>query len=322
MNLLRLLVAAAVLSMPVQAISCDICGCAGGGNSLGLLPLVQRHYVGFRWQAQGYQTDAHGSEPNSVEHFRTLDFWGRWQPHARLQVVANVPYQFNNRRYEDGRTLNIQDLGDIYTQVFFSVFNPRIQSARRWQHTLLVGAGLKLPTGKNNYADPASETGELAAAMQPGTGGTDYLISGLYALRLGRWGISMDASMKCMGKSKTEYQFGNRINGGFRAFTSKTIEKTTCMPYVGVLLDHRNEDYQNDKRQSETGGWASFGLVGMEVFRNDIALSAGWQIPVDHYLSQGRVVPKTRFNASAVWLFGGKKRVTPMAVPQVFPNVK
>ncbi|MCC7246554.1 MAG: hypothetical protein IT269_12805, partial [Saprospiraceae bacterium] len=231
-------------------------------------------------------------------------------------------YQFNNRQYEDGRILNIQDLGDFSTQAFFSVLDPRKQSMRRWQHTLQVGAGLKLPTGKTNYTDPASESGELAPAMQPGTGSTDYLISGLYALRLGQWGISMDGSMKFMGKSKTDYQFGNRLNGGFRAFASKTFGQTTCMPYAGALMDHRNEDYQNDERQSETGGWASFGVVGMEVFHNNIALSAGWQIPVDHYLSRGRVTPKTRFNASAVWLFGGKKRVMPMAVPMAFPDVK
>ncbi|MFN0035237.1 MAG: hypothetical protein ACKVUS_09225 [Saprospiraceae bacterium] len=307
MNLLfRFLVAAAIVFVPVFVSACDICGCAGGGNSLGLLPLVQRHFVGFRWQSQVFRTIAHGSEPNSSETFRTLDFWGRWHPNRRVQLIANLPYQYTERHFDDGTSLHANGMGDAALLIQIALLDPKKQSFRDWGHTLQIGGGIKFPTGKNKLTD--TESNVLTPALQPGTGSTDYLISGLYALRRGDWGASLDATARLMGKSNLGNQAGNRANIGMRGFWTKNVGKTAFLPFAGILLDARDADRENGKWQSDTGGWAAFGMVGAEVFRGDLSFGLGWQIPIASNFSNGKVSPKTRFNASVALLFGGKDK--------------
>ncbi len=312
--LYRFLAAVGVLCMPTLAFSCDICGCSGGANSLGLLPLVQRHFVGFRFQSQHFHTDAHGSEPDAMEYFRTADLWGRWQPHRRLQLITAMPYQFTTRRFDDGKQLAINGLGDLSLTAQWAVIDPAKQYFRRWRHSLQIGAGLKLPTGLTNIT--ASENEPILPALQPGTGGTDGLISGFYAIRQGVWGASTDATVRLMGKNaNNSYHFGHRLNGSLRFFSTQTIGKTTFLPFAGASYDARLEDRELGKSVDDTGGWAAFGMVGADILLGDLAISLGWQAPMNSNMSNGHVSPKPRFNASVVWLFGGKNSVMKLMLP-------
>lgn len=310
-----------IVCVPALTLACDVCGCAGGGNSFGLLPLVPRHFAGFRWQAQSFSTDAHDSEPNSIEHFRTLDFWGRWQPHRRLQVIGSVPFQFNSRQYDGGNNVRINRLGDVTLQAQFALLDPQRQSVRRWQHALQVGGGVKLPTGQTGLRDPGAESGLLPPALQPGTGSTDFLASGFYALRRGRWGASLDGTLRIAGENRDGYRFGNRINGSCRAFYRIPAAGFTLLPYAGASIDRRRKDRDQGSKVSDTGGWAAFGTFGMEVFRERFALAVGYQVPVSSAMARGRVTPNPRLNASAVLFFGGKKPLALQGTPDVFPPV-
>ena len=263
--LYRFLAAVGIVCMPVLAIACDICGCASGSNSLGLLPLVQRHFVGFRFQSQYFHTDAHGSEPDAMEYFRTVDLWGRWQPHRRLQLIAAMPYQFTLRRFDNGNHLHVNGLGDFSLLTQWAVIDPSRQHFRLWRHTLQIGTGIKLPTGSTHVT--ADENDLVLPALQPGTGSRDGLFSALYALRRGAWGASMDATIRLMGKNADTYQFGHRLNGSLRLFGTKNLGKTTFLPFIGATLDARREDREQGKHVDDTGGWAVLGMLGTEVFQ-------------------------------------------------------
>lgn len=322
MNILsRFIATGVVLCLALPATACDICGCAGGGNSLGLLPLMPRHFVGLRWQTQAFDTDAHGSEPNSEERFSSLELWGRWNPHRRVQVVATLPFQFNQRRFDTGKALNLHGVGDATLSAQFALLDPTRQSARNWQQTVLLGGGVKLPTGKTDFHDPQTETGELPPALQPGSGSLDVLISGVYALRHNNWGVSFDGAYHLMGSADAGYRFGNRLNSSFRAFVGKKVGKTTFLPYAGASFDYRNQDTEDGVQVDDTGGWATFGMIGTEIFSGNLAFSLGWQLPVSSDFSNGHVKPQSRLNASAVFLFGGGKATANPTPPMMFPNV-
>jgi hypothetical protein len=319
-NTFRFLAIFAAVCVPLFASACDICGCAGGSNSMGLLPLMQRHFVGFRWQAQGFKTDAHGSESNSTESFRTIDIWGRWHPHRRVQVIASLPFQFSERHFDDGTKIYASGLGDAAVLVQFALLDPRKQSVRDWQHAFQIGGGVKLPSGKTDLAD--TEQNKLLPALQPGTGSTDFLVSSFYALRHGKWGASLDATARLMTQNKDAFQAGHRVNSNLRVFWTKKSGKTTFLPFGGLLLDARSADRDNGTEQNETGGWGAFGTAGVDILRKNLSFSLGWQIPLESDFSNGRVVPQNRFNAAVALLFGGKSKMEKIVTPMVFPNVE
>ncbi len=295
----------------VSAFACDLCASAGGGASLGLLPLVQRHFVGVRWQTQAFYTDAHGSDPNSNDNFHTFDVWGRWQPHRRVQCMAVIPFQYNARRFEDGTSVSVKGWGDVSALVQFSILDPVRQSARSWQHTLQLGGGIKLPTGHFNSTS-SEYTGSNLPALQPGTGSTDVMCTGLYAIRKGVWGASADMALRYAGTNQLAYRFGNRLNASGRLFRSITTKKTNWMPYAGASLDMRQRDSDAGNTQWDTGGKAVFGTFGIETFRNNVSLHAGVQCPLYSTLSNGYVKPRFRTNISVVWLLGKNSKKMPL----------
>ncbi len=132
-----------VVLSPSVVRACDICGCSSNAQALGLLPLVQRHFIGARWQGQGYRTTAHGSESDSWEYFHSLDIWGRWMPHPRWQVMAFVPYRYNLRQFDSGTQQYVEGLGDVSLLAHFSILDPHQQISRRWKHALQIGDGYR-----------------------------------------------------------------------------------------------------------------------------------------------------------------------------------
>jgi hypothetical protein len=53
----------AFIAFSLQGYACDICGCSGSTNYLGILPLVQQNLAGFRFQYTGF------THPNTDENF-------------------------------------------------------------------------------------------------------------------------------------------------------------------------------------------------------------------------------------------------------------
>lgn len=300
----RFVVAVGFMGMPIAATACDICGCANGNASFGLLPLTQRHFVGFRWQLQGFNTRSHGSAPNSVERFHTLDLWGRWQLHRRVQIIGTVPFLYNSRHFDDGTSHNVQGMGDASVLAQVALLDPNKQRSKKWQHTAQFGMGIKLPTGKIHGAQSSEEI--LAPAIQPSTGSTDFLFSALYALRRGSWGVSADALAQWMGQNGEGYQFGHRVAAGTRIFWAKNRGKISFLPYLGASLDARNRDSDQGSSIAESGGRAFFGHVGFEFFRGNMAFGMGSQLPLFSNLAQGHVTPLPRFSAACTYLFGSK----------------
>jgi hypothetical protein len=300
--LFALLFYLSVQTSPVLA--CDVCGCSSSGNSMGLLSLVPRHFIGLRWQQQHFKTLAHEDETASNEQFNTLDIWARWHPTRRIQIVGSLPYRSTVRHYEAAETQKFQGLGDASLMGYYALLDPKIQSGKTWQHSFQLGGGIKLPTGKSNLK--TDDNSRLTPALQPGTGSVDYLLSALYAIRRGSIGLSIDATARLCGPYQN-YQFGNRINSGLRGFWVKKLKKRTILPMIGLSLDARDADRENGIWQNESGGWGLFGLAGVEFFGKNWSLGFDWQAPISSEFSEGKVKPQNRLNATITWMIGKDK---------------
>jgi hypothetical protein len=303
----QFLLTAAVVCSSLAARACDVCGGGMGSGAPGFLPLQQRHFIGLRWQMQDFKTLAHPNGSGTGEAFRTLDLWGRCQLGRRWQLIAVAPVQFIRQRGAEVAPFRSSGLGDASLQVQYTLLDPARQEGLTWRHALLIGAGVKLPTGASRRLDSAGEL--LHANLQPGSGSTDGLLSATYILRRNAWGFYADASARLTTANAAGYRQGNRLNAGLRAFWWKPWGRLTLVPHAGLLLDAADLDAERGSYQAESGGYALYGSIGAEVYAGDAALGLTWQRPMAHELAAGYVQPGGRLAVTGTWMFGGKMRL-------------
>ena len=148
-----------------------------------------RHFVGTEEQPQrqysgggiGLDGKDHGNAVNIYSH--ALDFNFSYGLTNRLQVNATIPYVHNERSQVLRQSAPVKDtfryslyakgLGDIRISTGYWIFNP----AKATKGNLMVGLGLKLPTGSHTRTDLVPQSngtkriGIMDQAIQPGDGG-------------------------------------------------------------------------------------------------------------------------------------------------------
>jgi hypothetical protein len=153
-----------------------------------------RHFVGTEEQKQRQNTGGgigadgvdHGNAVNIYSH--ALDLNLSYAVSNRFQLNLSIPYVHNERsqvlrqqkpivdtfRY----SVFAQGLGDVRMGVNYWVFNPALAH----NGNLMVGAGLKLPTGKHDAVDQAPQSNGtlryavMDQAIQPGDGGLGFSV--------------------------------------------------------------------------------------------------------------------------------------------------
>ncbi|MCC7506596.1 MAG: hypothetical protein IT259_14930 [Saprospiraceae bacterium] len=295
-NLFLLLV---FLFFQAHTFACDVCGCSVGGPYFGVLPQYHRNVIGLRGYDSRFDIEhpyTHHGEPGfSNDRFRSLELWGRFNPFARVQVLAAVPFHFLESQAGDV-TERSTGFGDVSLLATYAVVNNIRCGA--WRHQLQLGGGAKLPTGRFNpaYTD---EPG-----LQRGTGGWDALLSGIYTLRFRQVGLNTDATFRYTGKSPDHYQFGNRFSAGARLFYWKEWNKgLAILPNGGVLYERSEKDYHQGELLDYTGGDCLLATAGLDVYFQGITLGATVKAPVSQHLAGGYTRAHERFVVNLAWMF-------------------
>jgi hypothetical protein len=281
--------------------ACDVCGCASGGNYIGVLPQFQRNFLGLRWSGQQFRSahsslDAENGRYDSREQFQTLDLIGRFYPTRRLQMLVMAPYH-NHRRHEGGRLTESRGLGDLS---LLGNYVLRLRSVS-WQQMLTLGAGIKLPTGASSLRD--GDGRRLPPNLQPGTG---------------NWSFAGELLGRLNTTNSNGYRLGHRLNTALRCFYWKSTRRSTLLPNVGLLADWAQQDSDRRQAVAESGGRALMGTAGVDVFGKRLAVGASLQWPLAQQLAEGRISPGPRFQVGASWLFGGD-RPAQVQMPAVSP---
>lgn len=297
-----LLIALITFSLSGQA--CDICGCSGSTNYLGILPLVQQNLAGFRFQYTGF------THPNTSENFngqsRVLsdqyyhtEAWFRFYPTERLQVFAFLPYKWNTRT-ETERTTTIQGIGDVKLMANYALLQPKDETAL-WKHFLLVGGTISAPTGKYMQRDETKAM--MPAWFQIGTGAWGAGANLFYTVRYKAVGLNLNAQYMHNGKNELEYQFGDQTSVSLTAFYWLDVKKTTILPQVGVGYDYFGQDKSFGDPEAITGGSRLVATLGFDWYVNRFLISGFYQLPLTQDLPTAQPVFDTRIGFSASVFF-------------------
>ncbi|MFC7668084.1 hypothetical protein ACFQT0_12340 [Hymenobacter humi] len=170
MRLLSLLLLGAALGLlPRASRACDICGCFMGitpYDNQSSISLMHRYRIFNGYQQYGHSPrffpkgarpffpsplngddgyeHHHSGDPTDFEAFRVVELRGKYFLSQRVEVNAFVPYVMNTSQI-NRRQLNASGLGDV--TVFAGYHLIRAIETAGVQSRLIVGGGVKLPTG-------------------------------------------------------------------------------------------------------------------------------------------------------------------------------
>jgi len=286
------------------AFGCDVCGASAGGNLMGIVPQFGNHFVGFRYQYSGLHT-VHppsildeGRRAVSTDQFHSMEAYGRYYPHPRVQLLAFVPYVARYRT-TDGKTVEGKGLGDITLLANYILVNTGDSLDRKVKHTVMLGGGLKMPTGRSGLTDNGTS---LVTTLQPGSGSWDALFNAQYTVRLKKWGASMVGMYRLNTANADGFKNGDRISGNLFFYHWIAKGKWNVMPSVGLALDHALRDNDNGHLPRFSGGTELRGTVDLQVYLGQVGIGLGCRVPMAYNLSDGTATPAPQYMFSLNFL--------------------
>jgi hypothetical protein len=311
-----LLTLLALSTLPLGAAACDICGCFMGitpyDNQSGLA-LMHRYRIfnGYRQLGQqprffpagvqpvvprrlnedaGYQ-HSHQGDPTDYEAFRVVELRAKYFLAQRLEVNAFVPYVMNTSQ-TNGRPLSISGLGDV--TVFGGYHLVRSIETLGVQSRLIVGGGLKLPTGA--YARRDARGRRYPALTQAGTGTTDGFVYANYIGSYRSVGLSLNGSYRRASRNRFEESLAPSYAGFANLFYRLPLgENLQLYPSAQLFYEKTRGETFEGKLTGEHAMHNALLGPGLDVYYRNFSLNTSLQLPVytaptDHPASAGRWV--------------------------------
>lgn len=288
-------------SVTLPSFACDICGCGVGSYYIGILPEFKKRFIGLRYQQKGLLTHISPNGSTSYlttnETYRTMELWGAINLGSRFRVLGFVPVNAI-ARVNQGVTSQKSGLGDVALVGYFKLFNASstIKGNKLLVHSLWIGGGVKLPTGKYNPAE--KNISQLQQnTFQLGTGSLDFTFNAMYDIRIMDWGINTNLSFKLNTRNRYDYLYGNKLTGNILTYYKFNIRnKITIAPNIGFLYEKAANDWKDANSMVEaSGGYSNMLSTGIELNYKDVSLGGNYQSPLSQNLSGNTVKAKDRF---------------------------
>lgn len=289
---------------PVYA--CDVCGASGSSQGLGILPQFYKHFVGVQYQYRSFNS-AHPTlfdntkEERSSEYYNTMQVWGKANIGKRIQAFAFLPYQYNNRVTDTGRS-TYSGLGDASILAMATIVRTGDSSHSKVKHILLAGGGIKAPTGERSTG---TATGEMMN-IQTGSGSWDFIASANYTMRGRNAGFNADASYTFTTTNSANYKYGDRLSVSLSGFYWWKVNNVVLQPQMGIRGDYALHDYDNYSRKwlnYNTGGYLTYITTGVQVYYKRMGLQCNYAIPIFQHYASGYVQSTQRIESGLLYFF-------------------
>ncbi|NIJ55363.1 transporter [Dyadobacter arcticus] len=300
---IRYIILILFLALTPKTQACDICGCANSGSYFGLLPQSNKSLFGVRYQRLDFVTHSSSTVLRTEEHFNVSELYARFFPIKRVQVMAFLPYRVD-RQVTSADVKKQHGFGDATILANYNVLNTLMdtKSESAFTHTLMIGGGVKLPTGKFKFDE--NNTLQVANAnFQLGTGSVDAIVNVFYTINKDQWGLATNVSRKFNTTNSQDYRFGNQSFGSVDLYRSFTIGNISLTPSVGIYGEKSQHGIQKGEILKETGGTILNGAAGITLFANRWTLGVNAQKPLAQKSASGHVIAKERVLVQLGWLF-------------------
>jgi hypothetical protein len=292
-----------LLLLSPASFACDACGCSNSGSYFGLMPQSNKSLIGIRYQRLNFVTHPDSRVLRTEETFNVTEIYGRFFPVKRVQVMAFLPYRFA-QQITTSETKKQNGISDATVLVNYNVINTFMdtESTSNFSHTLLLGGGVKIPSGRFRY-DENKLTEVANENFQSGTGSTDFILNAFYTIKKDQWGLAMNVSRKFNTTNADHYRFGNQLYGTVDLYRTFNVGRLSITPNLGAYGEKSDLGTRDGKKVLETGGTLISGVAGVTFFANRWTLGISTQKPLSQNLSAGFVEAKSRGMIQVGWLF-------------------
>ncbi len=300
-NLYLILITTAFTTGFFDAHACNTCGCGVANYHYGILPQFRKNFIGIRYRYRSYtsQLDDSHLASYSYETFQNTELWARFYPLKRLQTFVFVPYNFNERE-EGEKTSYLNGIGDIVVSANYNLINTYDSVSSDWKQNLLVGGGVKLPTGQFRKIEDGLTVNQN---FQLGTGSVDVLLNLIYTLRYKNIGLNTEFTYNINTTNRDDYRFGNTLLPGLTAFFIPNTGAITVMPNAGVSFETFKDNRQYGQPFPDTGGWAMLYNAGIESYYKNFAVGVSYSHPGKQELFSGKVDSSDRVSLHLTVMF-------------------
>jgi hypothetical protein len=203
----------------------------------------------------------------------------KWSLMAILPVTAKLLFRDDNQFRDAKKLEQHQGLGDAVLLVQYQMLTEgKRMEAKKLKQRLVLGAGVKLPTGKFNAI---GYDNQLRPDLQNGSGSVDFITTVNYLFRSKSWGLTSMVSYKINTANKNGYRFANSLNADLRGFWFKEFKRVAIAPSTGFWLEHAGDnDDPNAETAMPTGGLYLFSTVGLDLYKGNWGLNMLWRHPL------------------------------------------
>ncbi|WP_028788959.1 transporter [Terrimonas ferruginea] len=288
-----------LLFISLSSYACDICGSGGGGSYMGLWPSFKKRFIGLRFQQNGLRD--HLGPGGSItylttkETYRVAEVWGAVNFGQRFRVAAFVPYNFIERKNQEGTTSR-NGIGDVSMVGYYRLLNhQQAVGDKLLEQNLWIGAGFKLPTGQYNKEEKNIEQAGQNT-FQLGTGSMDFSAHLMYDIKFGKAGLNVNSSYKINNYNQADYRYGNKFTlNSLLYYQAVKTSKLVVSPNAGLLYETSQKDHNTRELEVfATGGHSLMGTVGTEFAAGNIGIGANYQHPLSQQLGEGKVRARDR----------------------------
>lgn len=278
--------------------ACDICGCFMGitpYDNQSQISLLHRYraFNGYRAYQQrsnmfapGAYKVAHGDPHTSpgyireytskdYESYKTYELRTKYFIHKRIELNAILPFNHNKSK-EDTLTSETIGIGD--PTFFIGYHLIRKIEERKFQHRLISGVGLKIPSG--NYYAKNDLNERIPLLLQTGTGSVDYFAYLNYILGYRKVGFSLNAMYKINGSNYYKEKIDNSLSGYFNLFLKLQVKKVLIIPSVQSYYEYTNGLLVNNVLQKGTKMNSLLLGPGLDFNYKNIGLNLGYQFRI------------------------------------------
>ncbi len=307
MNIKQFVFLLCVLSLfSIDTQACSICGCASGANYNGILPQYRKNIIALRYRYRGFDQsykDINGNYLNSTYSYSSYELWGRIYLKDRIQFFFTLPYSVNTLDNNTDGKSTLSGINDLSLQINYNLINTTFDTSRvhTVQHNLLIGGGVKLPTGKYQQRNKNDQL--FAPNFQVGSGAYSYLASVIYNLRYRKVGINADVNYIYNTENELKYAFGNQLTASLGVFAWLQKGEFSFLPNTGVFYEKLDRDIDNGYYNPLSGGYALNYNLGTDVYYKNLFLGMTFQAPVVQEIGSDQIKYKARYMINVGLLF-------------------
>lgn len=317
---------AVFLFITLPTLACDVCG-----NYMGITPYDNKHsisfthryrvfngYKNYQQKSQFFPTSAyktmHGEKQDSMlrannnyssndfESFKIFDLRLKYFISKRLEANIFVPLINNKSKIDQYKTSTV-GLGDVSVNLAYHVLTPKANE--KFRNRLIVGLGLKTPTGNYYVHDKQSE--RIDFELQHGTGSWDGFSYINYVFMTNRLGFNLNVNYKVNGQNNYFERLGNAQNHFFNVFYKTQYKEFVFYPSIQSNYENTKGLYIKERLVKNSHMNSLLVGPGLDIYYKKVSFNVSWQFTAFETIEKGYLKSAGRFNIGLNYNFSTKK---------------